>query len=342
MRFIQVGVGGFGGVWQEVTKNNPQAEIVGLVDISPDSLKHACHHYGHKPDICYSTLKDALKHVKADAAIVVTPPKLHRPPVVEALNAGLHVISEKPMAEDMADCKAMLDASLKNKRIYMVSQNYRYHPEMWTVSNVVKSGRLGKVGQVKVDFFMGVWLGGFRQKMDYPLIVDMSIHHMDLIRFVTGADPVTVRADGWNPVWSNTVHDCSASAFFEMSNGSRVMYNGSWVAAGQFCDWNANWQIECEKGTIVYQKGKITIHHVGPTLSTLGYEDVVVQSPPKTDQAYVLDEFIRCVENKQKPATYCFDNIQSVAMVFATVKAMKTGKRVPVLDASVRKLIKGR
>ena len=342
MRIIQVGVGGFGGCWQDVFKKTPEVQVVGLVDISKDSLKNACQHFGHSESICYTSFKDALKNVEADAAVVVTPPKFHRAPVVQALEAGLHVISEKPMAESIADCKAMVQASIRNKRLYVVSQNYRYHPEMWTLARLIRSGKLGKVGQVKVDFYLGVWLSGFRQKMEYPLIVDMSIHHMDLIRYLTGADPVAVRAEGWNPIWSNTVHDCSASAVFEMSNGARVVYNGSWVAVGQFSDWNANWQIECEKGTVTYEKGKITVHHRGERVDIVSQENVFVQQPPKGDQAGILDEFMRCVKEGARPSTVCFDNVHSIGMVFATVKAMKTGKRVSVVDPEIKRLVKGR
>ena len=101
--------------------------------------------------------------------------------------------------------------------------------------------------------------------MDFPLLVDMSIHHFDLIRFVTGLDPERVQGVAWNPPWSNYAGDCSSTVVFEMSNGARVVYSGSWCAKGQFCNWDGNWQIECDKGTLVYSRDNIT-HHSVPTL----------------------------------------------------------------------------
>lgn len=342
MKVIQVGVGGHGGAWLDVAKKNPEVELVGMVDISQENVKNQCRNFGFSEDLYFPTLKEALKKVKADAAVVVTPPRFHCEPVVEALNAGLHVISEKPMAEDMGECKKMVKAAAKAKRMYVVAQNYRYGAHAWTVGNILKSGRLGQVGQVKVDFYMGCDWGGFRQSMEYPLIVDMSIHHFDLIRFFTGANPVNVMATGWNPLWSHYDHECSSSAVFKMDNGAHVVYNGSWCAQGGFSDWSGSWQIECEKGTLVYQHGNITIHHTPRRYHVSSREECFPQPPPKEGQAYLMDEFIKSWKDGSRPATICYDNIFSIGMVLATVEAMKTGKRVPVLDAETRKLVNGK
>ena len=108
MRFIQVGVGGFGATWVNLLKHDKRAKVVGLVDINKQTMEEVCQDAGYDESICFTSLEKALKTVQADALVCVTPPTLHRKPVVTALRAGLHVISEKPMAESMSDCKAML------------------------------------------------------------------------------------------------------------------------------------------------------------------------------------------------------------------------------------------
>jgi predicted dehydrogenase len=343
MRFIQVGVGGFGGLWVDRLKENPDVQVVGMVDVSDKALEAACRKAGYAPGICFHSLHEALNKVEADAVVVVTPPRFHRAPVVEALKAGLHVISEKPMAESLADCVAILKAARASKRVCVISQNYRYGPQMWTLAKLVREGGLGAIGQVKLDFYLGMdFGGGFRHEMDFPLIVDMSIHHFDLIRFVTGLDPVSVSGSAWNPPWSNYRGDCSSTALFEMHNGARVLYNASWCAKGQFSDWNGNWQIECENGTVAYQNGELRVYRVPKLYKVAGIEIAIPQAPPKSGQAYVLDEFIRCVKGKKRPATCVDDNIRSVSMVFAAVKAMKTGKPVRVLTPEVERLLRKR
>ena len=333
MRFVQVGVSGFGRVWGRQLKASDRAEVVALVDVKEEALRAACEAHGYSPAICFPSLRAALKAVQADAAVVATPPAFHRAHAVAAMRAGLHVISEKPMADRMAACRAMVRAARETGRICAVSQNYRYAEAMWTLADVLRSGRLGAVGQAEIAFLKGVdFGGGFRHEMPYPLIVDMAIHHFDLIRFVTGLDALNVSGISWNPPWSNYKGDCSSAAVFEMSNGARVLYNASWCAKGDFCDWNGNWHIECEKGTVTYRQGEIRIHRVPGLYKVEEEVPVELTSPPLTGQAYVLDEFMRCVETGTPPATGVEDNLRSIAMVFAAVKAMKSGRRVRVLE----------
>jgi predicted dehydrogenase len=333
-------VAGFGRVWGELLKETKCAEVVALVDVKDEALRTACKNHGYSPGICFHSLREALQAGPADAVVVSTPPAFHRADVIAAMRAGLHVISEKPMADSMAACNAIARTVLETGRTYAVSQNYRYSSPMWTLANVIRSGKLGAIGQVKVDFFKGVdFGGGFRQEMPFPLIIDMAIHHFDLIRCVSGLDAVQVSGASWNPPWSNYRGDCSSTALFEMSNGARVLYNASWCAKGDFCDWNGNWHLECEKGTVTYRNGETKVYHVPKLYKVEGEEIEQPTQPPLTAQAYVLDEFVRCAQAGTQPATGAMDNIRSVAMVFAAVKAMKTGRKVTILDETLRAIL---
>ncbi len=331
MKFIQVGVGGFGNTWMRLLKDHPDVETVALVDINDQALTTACETYDYPKTIGYRELRQALDATEADALVCCTPPEFHRESVVTALESGLHVISEKPMAAGADDCRIMLDTARTHDKLYVVSQNYRYRPVTWTMAEWIRGGRLGRIGQVKIDFFKGVdFGGGFRHAMEYPLIVDMAIHHFDLIRFVTGLDPVSVTARSWNPFWSNYRGDCSSAVLFEMSEKVHLIYNASWCAKGDFCSWDGNWQIECEHGTLVQKNGLIRIVWTEGLYKPVSEETVTLESPPLTNQAYVLDEFMTAVRGGPRPATVAEDNIKSLSMVFATVEAMDTGRTVPV------------
>ena len=329
MKFVHVGVGGFGELWGRVLSSNPAAEVVGLVDVNAAALREACDAGGYSGEIAFPSLAAALEKVAADAVVLSTPPACHGRDAIAAMQAGLDVITEKPMADSMPTCRAILKASEETGRTCVVSQNYRYTAAMWTLADVMRSGRLGAIGQVKLDFFKGVdFKGGFRHEMPYPLIVDMSIHHFDLIRFITGLDAVKVSGAAWNPFWSNYKGDCSSTALFEMNGGVRLLYNASWCAKGDFCDWNGNWQIECEKGTVTYRNGEIRVYHV-PGLYEVERTEVIPHTPPPVQgQAYILDEFMRCVKARQPPGTVVRDNIRSIAMVFAAARAMQSGRKI--------------
>ncbi len=93
MKFIQVGVGGFGKTWMGLLNKHPDVDVVALVDISDQALSAACEAYGYPHSIGYRELSEALAATQADALICCTPPEFHRESVATALESGLHVIS---------------------------------------------------------------------------------------------------------------------------------------------------------------------------------------------------------------------------------------------------------
>jgi len=332
VRFIQVGVGGFGRRWAECLAESSAAEVVALVDTSEEALAACREKYGYSQEVCHSSLDGALSGVEADALVCVVPPALHREICCAVMESGLDVITEKPMAESPEDCAAMLACAERTGRVCAVSQNYRYSPETWTLAELVRRGEIGAVGQVRVEFFNGVdFGGGFRHEMDYPLLVDMSIHHFDLIRFITGLEAVSATGEAWNPPWSNYRGDASCSVLFEMTGGARALYSGSWCSKGQFSDWNGNWQIEGERGTIAFSGGEIRIHRAPRLYEVEEVAEVEKTAPPHPGQRFVLEDFVQAVKSGTRPRTDLADNMNSVGMVFAAVGAVRTGKRTPVL-----------
>lgn len=339
MRFLHVGVGGFGRRWTETLSQNPEAEVVALVDLSDEALAAACETGGWDESVCYHDLDEALDKVAADAAVISTPPVLHTPQALKAMEHGLHVITEKPMADTLDNCQRLLEATSANGLTYVVSQNYRYAPPTWTMAKQIRDGVIGEVGQVKIDFLKGCPFEGFRAEMDYPLIIDMSIHHFDLIRFMTGLNPVSVRGESWNPPWSHYKGDASSSLVFTMNNGARIVYTGSWCSQGSYNDWTGDWQIEGEKGALSYHEGEVQCTLLKPRYQLQSKGPVELTEPPATAQHYVLADFMRSIANGQRPATDIFDNIWSIGMVFAAVEALETGEEVTVGNEAIAKIL---
>lgn len=331
MNVIQVGVGGMGHHWVKWLTSHPKIKLVGLVDVSADALARAREVGGYAPDICYNKLSDAFSKVRADVLMISTPPQFHCAAAVAGMRAGLDVITEKPMADTLANCRTMVRVSKETGRTCVVSQNYRFSAPMWTLAGAVRRNLVGPVGQVKLDFYLGMdFGGGFRHVMEYPQLVDMAIHHFDLIRFVTGLDAIAVQGAAWNPAWSNYAGDCSNSLVFEMTNGARVLYNASWCCKGQHTDWNGNWLIEGAKGALTHQRGVLEFTSVPKLYTERGRKTLPTTPPRHTGQLHVINEFLQARAKGARPSTDVFDNIKSMAMVFAAVTAVRTGKRVPV------------
>jgi predicted dehydrogenase len=335
VRILQVGVGGFGATWLAALTELPgQAQLVALVDQSPGALVGAREATAISAEACFIELDAALQATDADMALVVVPPEAHREVATRCLDAGLPVLVEKPLAGRREDCDALIQAAARAGRELAVSQNYRYRPVIATARALLAGGRLGAIGQAQVDFRLHHdFRGTFRERMDHPLILDMAVHHFDLIRFITGLEAEHVVARSWNPPWSQFAHDASAACIFAMGGGARIVYSGSWHPRGQFTDWNCRWLVECERGYVVIERDRVGVyegddpHRPGTAADERG---VPLVAMAHTDQAAVLLDFAAAVRAGRPAPTTATDNLRSAEMVFAAVDATRSGATVAV------------
>ena len=111
LRIVQVGVGGYGATWLQTVLAAPdRATYVGLVDVDGAALAAAATETGVPADRCFHSLGAALSTVAADAVLCIVPPAHHESVIVPALEAGLHVLSEKPIADTPAAMRRILAA----------------------------------------------------------------------------------------------------------------------------------------------------------------------------------------------------------------------------------------
>ena len=166
----------------------------------------------------------------------MTPPPTHCALTLAALAAGRHVLLEKPLATSLAEAREMIAAADRAGRFVMVSQNYRMRPPVEAARQFVRSGALGALVAVKIAFrrdTRAAWpADNFRYAMRHPLVLDMTIHHADLLRSITGQEVETVYARGWRVPDSPYVHDPAVVATMTLSGGATVVYDGDWAARG--------------------------------------------------------------------------------------------------------------
>lgn len=323
MKVIQVGIGGMGNAWLRAVMDSPNVEYAALVEVSDTIAAEQVQRFGLQGVPVYKTLPEALSAVQTDGVINVTPPRYHQEVSVTALEAGIPVLSEKPLADTFAAAQAIVDKANATGVLHMITQNYRYRSATQTLKQALASKAMGEIGSVTVDFFRGPHFGGFREEMPYPLIIDMSIHHFDLMRFFLDNDPVSVVGRSWNPAWSWFKGDASAQVTLEFMNNVFVSYNGSWCSQGREIGWNANWRFECAEGVVVMEDDVVYTQATGA--------EPVEVAPVKMElegQAYLLQEFYEAVTSGSAPATTCQDNIKSLAIVFDVVRSFETGQIV--------------
>lgn len=200
LRLAFIGTGGISTVHLLALTHIPEFEIVAGCDINPERLEWFKQQPGCANAKVYTDYNEMLKKEKLDAVDICTPNGVHCPSAIAALNAGCHVITEKPMAMNPAECQKMVDAAKKNKKLLCVGFQYRYAPQTQIFLNAAKSGLIGDIMYAKVHALRrrGVpnW-GVFGQKAlqgGGPMI-DIGVHMIESCHHAMG-QPKPVAASG--------------------------------------------------------------------------------------------------------------------------------------------------
>ncbi len=119
-----------GRAWGKNIQSNDDVELVGWVDIRPGAAAAAIADTGLPNTQPYEDLGDAIARAQPDFVVDVTIPEAHHDVTLQALAAGIPVLGEKPMADSMERARAMVAASERAGKLYMVSQSRRYDPQL--------------------------------------------------------------------------------------------------------------------------------------------------------------------------------------------------------------------
>jgi predicted dehydrogenase len=234
----------------------------------------------------------------------------------------------------MEEARQMVRAAERTGKLYMVSQSRRWSAHHEAARRALSAKAIGDITTINCDFYIGAHFGGFRDQMASPLILDMSIHHFDLARFMAGADPVAVYAKEFNPKGSWYKGDVAASCVFEMTDGVIFTYRGSWCAEGFHTSWNGDWRFIGDQGTLLCQQDQDP--RAQAVTGDSGFHrplreiEVPVPEMGAAGMHGALREMLRFLRTGEMPQTECHDNIKSLAMCFAAIESSKQGRRVPV------------
>jgi predicted dehydrogenase len=344
MRIVQVGIGGWGWSWTAVVRETVGIELAAVADASSDALARARDELRLPAEACFPSLAAALEDVEADAVLVATPPATHASLAIEALQAGKHVLVEKPLAASLEEAASMLRAADEAGRRLMVAQNYRFRPPARAAQAAVAGGALGDLVAVRLCFRRDTRQlfppGDFRYAMRHPLLLDMSIHHLDLLRMVSGRDVATVYARSWPVPDSPYRSHPAVAATFILDGGAVATYDGNWAAFEADTSWNADWEVIGSEGRLLWRGGVADALTGDLALQPWGRtpEPVPPTPLPTTDRAGVLAAFRDAIANGTRPETDGTDNVRSLAAVLAAVRSAETGEVVDVaalLDAAL-------
>ena len=252
MKTINVGIIGTGGIGvnQHMPALAKQADVkvLAVADVNEEAAKTAAERFEVKH--VFTDYKKLLEMDEIDAVHVCTPNDMHMPPTVEALNAGKHVMVEKPIARNADEGTKMVEAARKSGKKLMVAQNMRFDAANQCLKRFIDAGDLGEI------YFGRVWAlrrrgipswGVFidKEKQGGGPLIDIGVHVLDLTLFLMGhPKPITCSGQAftkigntpghvgvWGPWdWKNYTVEDYAAGFVRLDNGRSLVIESSFAA----------------------------------------------------------------------------------------------------------------
>lgn len=320
---VVVGAGAMGKEWIRMLAASALALPVGVVDLDLDLAASAVDSLDLDGVVVGAAVADVAERSGAEAVVNVTVPGAHRVVNEQAMRAGLPVLCEKPLAPTVSEALRQVALANLTGSLLMVSQSRRYFNHLAAFRDVV--GELGPLATVHAQFFHADHEPGFREQMAHPLLIDMSIHHFDQLRYLAGDEPVAVRCNSWNPPWSWFAGDASATAEFELASGARFVYSGSRCTPGLQTSWNADWHAYAERGAAAWD---------GDHIVRTDAEGVGVEISDRREGIEgSLEEFVLSLRAGTTPQNEVRANVLSLAMVEAAIRSSEgDGERVVIAE----------
>jgi len=226
---LKIGVIGTGGIANchiESYLKNPNVEVYALCDINEQRVKEKGAKYGVTR--LYTDKDEMLKLPELDAVSVTTWNSAHAECAIAALNAGKHVICEKPMAMNAQEAQAMADAAKKNNKLLMIGFVRRFGNDCDILKDFVDSGYFGDIYYAKATYLRrngnpGGWFADKSRSGGGPLI-DLGVHVIDLARYLMGCPkPVSVYAATYQKLFDRPgVKDSVGYSASDIAKGKHI------------------------------------------------------------------------------------------------------------------------
>ncbi len=218
---VRVAVIGAGNMGRHHVRNYaelPDAELVGLADINPDSGKMAAE-YGATHFVDYKKMIDTLK---PDAVSIAVPTPLHLEVGSYVIERGIHCLIEKPIAYSVKEADTLIGLAEKHQVVFTVGHIERYNPVIQAIKTILDNKTLGKITSIVCQR-----VGGFptvEPKTD--VIIDLAVHDIDIMNYLLGRHPDALYSHGSRTHHSQKID--SAEILLDYGNASGFIH-ANWL-----------------------------------------------------------------------------------------------------------------
>ena len=326
IKFAVIGSGHIGKRHAAMVQQNPEAELVAMADTNVSLEASVTKEF----DVPFFSSLDAFLEsgIEADVLTVCTPNNLHAPQAIKALEHGFHVVCEKPMALNKADCEQIIYKSLQaSKLVFCVMQNRYSPPSVW-LKEVISSGKLGQVYMVQINcywnrderYYTGKnWKGS--QETDGGTLFTQFSHFIDIMYWLFGdIKNIQARFRDFNHQNLTDFEDSGIVSFDFMNGGSGCINYSTSV-------WDKNLESSI---TIIGEKGSIKVG--GQYMNEVEYchiqdyemPELAPSNPPNeygaykgsaANHHYIFENVINTLKGKTVMTTNALEGLKVVEII---------------------------
>lgn len=308
-----------------------KSKVVALVSGHPDKAKKLALRYGVNSKNIYNYENyDSIKdNPEVDVIYIVLPNGMHAEYTVRGLQAGKHVLSEKPMANSPDECRQMIDAGKKANRKLMVAYRCRYETYNREAIRIARSGELGPTQMILAD--AGFAAGDPTQwRLNKKMagggsMMDIGIYALNAARYLTGEEPTEVNAMIYSTPNDPRFKEVEEHVTFQLRFPSGVLANCTssygyfhqshfrvMGTDGRLCldpaTWYGGLRMWIERGNSIEQKDLPVVNHF----------------------AAEMDHLSGCVMQDKQPLTPGEEGLRDITLIQAVYEAGRSGKTVKV------------
>lgn len=323
--------------------DNPHVQIRGLFDLQPDRAEALAEQYGAK---AYASAQELLASPEIDAVSICSSNDTHAELALAALRAGKHVLLEKPMAMNEADCRMLVDTAKETGKILMIDQNQRLAGAHVKARELIQSGAIGRPITFTTSFRhggpetwsidpgAGTWFFD-KKKAVMGAMADLGIHKTDLIQFLLGQTVKEVSAklctlDKRYADGSLIGVDDNAICIYTMDGGTVGTMTVSWTDYGP--EDNSTVIFGTEGVLRIYDDPKHTLVLQHKDGTSEAFDVDKIQTNDDQTKSGVIDLFVRCLMNPEEKGIPAESVLPAMCAVFGAVASAETGKSVRVND----------
>ena len=294
MRALLTGLGSWGMQWYEKLTLRDDIFLAGAVDLNTQLWKT-----GNADCRFYADAREAMDAIKPDFVLNATPPNVHRLINDLAFDRNIPVLCDKPIADNHDDVIHIVSRAANGQKL-MIAENYRYAPQSRRVKDCLIQKQVGTINEIHMLFRRCHHIDNYHMSMEHPMLMDVGIHHLDMLRYFTESEAKSVYAkfhtppDSWYSGYSN------AELRITMRNGIKVIYKGSLDADVCETGWYGRWDFIGETGTLRFEPEDGEANESGNA---------------------VLDSFIDYVRHGTIPETHISDNFKTYGIAQAAMRS---------------------